>query len=290
MPLAWLLLALGAGLMHPRIRDGSAGPPSSAGQMATGPLTRCHYRERPERRDALAHALQEISGLAFSADGRLWAHDDETGRIYRLDPATGAVLTRWSLAGEPKDDYEGVAIVGEELWLQTSSGMLYRMPLPAAAGALRYTTVSTGLGKRCELEGLAWDRVGRVLLLPCKEPVANDHEGLVIFRWDPVAGRLGQPARLTVGPKTLSRVAGVRRFAPSSVEVDDASGHLLVLSGRNHALLELDASGTPTGFRQLDGRLHPQPEGLTLTPAGDLLISDEGGSGRATLATYSCHP
>ncbi len=288
MPLAWLLLALS--LMDRPLGSVASGSPAGATQAVAGPLTRCHYRDRPERRETLPHALREISGLAFSADGRLWAHDDESGRIYRLDPLTGAVLARWSLAGEPKDDYEGVAVVGQELWLQTSSGVLYRMPLPEAAGELRYTTVSTGLGRRCELEGLAWDRIGGVLLLPCKEPVANGHEGLVIFRWDPLAGRLGQPDRLTVDPKVLSRIAGVRRFAPSSVEVDDASGHLLVLSGRHHALLELDASGAAAGFRQLDARRHPQAEGLTLTPGGDLLISDEGGSGRATLATYTCHP
>jgi hypothetical protein len=52
----------------------------------------------PARRVELAADLAEVSGLAFAADGRLFAHGDEGSTVWALDPASGAARGRFGLA------------------------------------------------------------------------------------------------------------------------------------------------------------------------------------------------
>ena len=74
----------------------------------------------------LPKALQEISGLAVDSAGRIFAHDDEQAIIYQLDPATHRVVKRFSF-GLPavRGDFEAIAVVGRQLILTTSDGVLY---------------------------------------------------------------------------------------------------------------------------------------------------------------------
>ena len=137
------------------------------GQTDTPLLSRCHYRGQPDSVWALPASLQEISGLAFHR-GVLLAHDDEVGRIYTINPLTGAVTIFGTLRGPIHDDFEGIAVLGDTVWLMTSSGTLYGVKATASRDPVAYALYHTGLGKRCELEGLAADVANGVLLLPCK--------------------------------------------------------------------------------------------------------------------------
>ena len=45
--------------------------------------------------------LDEISGLAMSPDGRLFAHNDERATVHEIDPSAGEVGKRFSAGDEP---------------------------------------------------------------------------------------------------------------------------------------------------------------------------------------------
>src|SRR5882762_6336402 len=49
----------------------------------------------------LPKRLNEISGLALSADARLFAHDDERGVIYQIDWRHGRLTKAFSLGDPP---------------------------------------------------------------------------------------------------------------------------------------------------------------------------------------------
>jgi uncharacterized protein YjiK len=263
---------------------------SGAPEPEPGLLERCQYADTPDRRVALPRFLREISGLALTNDGRLLGHDDEQGVVFELDPDAGSIRQRWTFNDGIREDFEGIAVAGTLVLLLTSTGRLYDMPLPTAPGTLLARRVETGLSSACEFEGLAWDAVNRVLLFPCKEIRGNrDKAGLVVFRWDLARRTLAAPARLVVPRSALRKATGLEEFAASSIEVDRRSGHYVVLSARDRAVLELTTDGTVVGVKRLSRKLHPQAEGLTVSAGGDLLISDEGGKGPATLARYRCH-
>jgi uncharacterized protein YjiK len=266
-------------------------PVASSAPQEPGLLDRCHYAAVPEARAVLPHLLREISGLALVPPDRILTHDDERGRVYQLDLRTGRVGATWPLAGEPPGDYEGIATLRDSLYLLSSDGVLLRMPLPTGSGALPWSRQKTGLGHQCELEGLvSLEREG-VLLMPCKVFRRGAHgTGLRIYRWDPAAEGLAVPPAIDVTGKDLKRATGWKSFPASAIEVDPRSGHLLVLSGRARALVELTPDGTVVGSRVLDRRYHRQPEGLALAPGDALFVSDEAAGLRATLSRYDCHP
>jgi len=255
-------------------------------QADTPLLARCHYRGQPDSVRALPASLQEISGLAIHG-GVLLAHDDELGRIYTINPLTGTVTTFATLRGPIYDDFEGIAVLGDTVWLMTSSGRLYGVKATASRAPVAYALYHTGLGKRCELEGLAADAANGVLLLPCKALPKNG-PGMLVYRWHAAKRTLATPMAVSVTAKTMKK-AGAPSLRPSAVEVVPGGDHLLVLSSSPQALLELDGAGVPQGYIRLPSS-HAQPEGLAIGANGDIFISDEGQNRTGTLSVYRCHP
>ena len=249
-------------------------------------LSRCHYHAEPDTVRALPVALHEISGLALHR-GLLLAHDDELGRVYSINPASGAVAVMATLQGPIRDDFEGIAVLGDTIWLMTSAGRLYGVRARATSTPAPFVLRQTGIGKRCELEGLAADETNGVLLLPCKI-LPKNAGGLVVYRWDVARGEVAVPATISAAAGDLKR-AGGQRMRPTAVEMVPRSNHLMLLSSIPPALVEVGATGTVLGYASLGAR-HAQAEGLAIATNGDLYVSDEGGNGLATLSIYRCRP
>ena len=66
-------------------------------------LERFDFGTRSARAD-LPGRLDEVSGLAFTPDGRLFAHDDERAWVHEIDPATGEVGKRFMLGERTAHD------------------------------------------------------------------------------------------------------------------------------------------------------------------------------------------
>lgn len=262
-------------------------PPATQAQAVEGSL----FLAAPVQQWRLPAALREISGLAVAPDGRLFAHDDENAIIYEIDVAGGRIVKSFAL-GDPilRDDFEGLAIAPDgAFWMTTSRGELYRFEEGDEAEHVSYERFDAGLGGSCEVEGLAYLVSESSLILACKRDDSPQMQsGDVTLR----AWRPGAPAAQiwrTLSGDRLAQAAGVRRFRPSSLDFDPASGRMLVLSGNDGALAEFDAAGAIVSVRALQ-RDHRQAEGLAVLPGGALLISDEGGDSHALLSRYDRAP
>ena len=79
-------------------------------------------------------------------------------------------MARFSF-GDPTvhGDFEGIAAVGDRIFLVTSDGVLYAGRPGADGEHVEFVTYATGLGQICEIEGLAYDPSDPSLLLLCKE-------------------------------------------------------------------------------------------------------------------------
>lgn len=229
--------------------------------------------------------LRELSGLARLGPGELLAHNDERARITVLDERTGAPRRTFDLRGEPRDDVEGVAVGEGKVFLMTSAGRIYVTRAGKDDEKVPFTTVETGLGKFCELEGLAWDGVTRSLVLPCKRPLAPELRGQLTLFLVPAAG--GDPTRMNVPLEGLTRRTGRREIEPTAVEVDERTGHLLVLSSGPRVVVEVSREGAIVDAVELRGKRHPQPESIAILPDA-LLIGDEGDGGAGRITVYAC--
>lgn len=261
-------------------------------QQASLSSERCLAAQAPQARWALPILLREVSGLALSDDGRLWAHNDEAGVIGAFDPTTGATLGGYRLGPPmPRDDFEGIAAAGSRLYLVSSNGLLYSMALPArtvSEGVLAFETIDTGVGKFCEVEGLGSDPTARLLLLACKSHRTKALEGYAaVFRWSLEKRALAVPDRILIPLAQLAEGRPGRGFRPSAIERDPRTGQWLLLASADHAFALVDPTGRVLATGAL-GRGHRQPEGLAIDGNGRLYVGDEGGNRPGTVTVYAC--
>jgi uncharacterized protein YjiK len=231
--------------------------------------------------------LREISGLATTSDGRLFAHDDERARVYELDPATGEVLKRIDVgSGGIPGDFEGIAVVGDRFFLVESDGTMYEFAEGEDKEDMAYEKTDTELGRRCEVEGLAFDEATSSLLLACKSTRGRDlRDHLVIFGV-PLETLLPDPEpRFKIPWRSLRDVDARGRLHPSGIEVHPRSGRIFVVAAREEGIVEISRDGDFVAAAELPHSRHRQPEGIAFHEF-DLLVADEASGKTATLTRY----
>jgi uncharacterized protein YjiK len=236
----------------------------------------------------LPRVLEEVSGLATTPDGRLFAHNDERAAVYELDPEGGRLVKSFSVGIlAAAGDFEGIAIAGERFFLMTSSGQLLEFREGRAGSSVGYQIHRSGLGRWCEMEGLAYDAHTEALLLPCKNPRTKELEDhLVIFSL-PIETMIAERTpRVLVPLEELDDRGLGKDFHPSAIEVHPDTRSLIVLAAREEAMVELGPSGEVLATKEFKRKKHPQPEGIAFLPDGALVLADEGQGNRGRITRY----
>lgn len=258
----------------------------------------------------LSKKLEEISGLSMSKDGQqLVAIEDENGKVYLLDKTTGEIqqdFTFWK-----SGDYEGVEVVGSDIYVLKSSGTLYRVSKPGETDQVveKYNSV---LDQDNDVEGLAYDQVNHRLLLACKAK-AGDGEAFQakkgIYAFDLQTLTLQEnPAYVISLPdihEYLETAPAIRKleklaemfapgqsdltFAPSGIAIHPITKDIFIISSVGKVLLVLSASGKLLHIEKMSKEVHPQPEGICFDEKGNLYIANEGkgGTGKIFRFDYS---
>ena len=279
-------------------------PAADSVAAASGPrgvLGQYDLAGEPGWETKLPRDLEEISGLAFSGDGRLFAHGDQDATIWQLDARNGKLIKTFSLAATGQDpdmgkkgksgvltgDFEDIQIVGDRFFLISSNGILVEFREGADGKSVPYTAHDTGLGKTCEIEGLAYDAGSRALLILCKIPHRDEYRHqVVVFAWSLDRGATDATPRLRVEYDKLAGT-GAAIFHGSAMAMAPGGKSLVLVAGPQKAFAEISLSGDVLSSGGLDGKAHRQPEGLAFAPDGTLLVSDEGAGKRATLSGYT---
>ncbi len=238
----------------------------------------------------LPNKLKEISGLALTLDERLFAVVDEEAIIYELDYLQGKIIKAFALGGPTiRGDFEGIAFLGDRFYLVTSKGRLYATAEGNDGDRMQFETYKTGLGKLCEIEGLAQDVQSGTLLLACKQSSLTGEGGhLSVFVWSPSLGRvLGEREIIIPGDEIADRL-DKKRISLSGIAVDPNTANLYAVAARQRAIIEMKPNGELINaiILPLTDR-HPQAEGIEITRDGKLLIADEGGKNKARLSVYA---
>ena len=153
-------------------------------------------------------------------------------------------------------DFEGIAVSGNRIYLVTSDGVIYAGRIGASGEHVDFVTYATGLGRLCEIEGLAYDPADPSLLLACKEARSGQlQHRLAIYRWSIDRRELFPKPAVLIPASPLYRSVGAKSLHPSDLLRDAETGNLLVLAAREHAIIEL----TPQGEIVQVSRLRPSP-------------------------------
>lgn len=269
----------------------AAGVGSAASGRAAG-LDAFDLRSEPALEWKLPKRLREISGLAAIGE-RIFAHDDERAVIYELDPRRERIAKAFQLGDPPvSGDFEGLAVAGERFFLVTSGGWLYEAREGDDGAGVPYRAVDTGIGRKCEVEGLAFEPDDQCLLLLCKH--SADHalrHFVAIHRWSLAKAAEPGPGELLVIPvEDIGARIGEEAFEPSGIERDPSSGNYFLVAAKQAAVAEVTPAGVVVSARRLEPGRHRQAEGITFTPRGELVLGDEGSKNRARIAVYAPVP
>jgi len=229
--------------------------------------------------------LNEISGLALTHDQRLLAITDEEAIVYEYDFDAGRMVKAFAL-GEPtvRDDFEGIAVLDDTVWIMNSKGDLYSAREGGDGERVEYEKHKFEFKDDCELEGLAADEGQNALLLVCKD--AKKKKDRLIFRWSMDA----DSRKFRLPEAEMAASLGKKRVHPSGIEVDPGTGDLLVVAARERAVFRLSRDGSFVDvIMKLDSGRHRQAEGITITKDGRLLIADEANNGSAMLTVYPAY-
>jgi uncharacterized protein YjiK len=288
--LAWRLAAISVRLVGTLT---ALGPPLVGQALDTtiSALRRYDLERRPDWQAKLAPRLQEISGLAFSAAGRLYGHGDEDGTIWELDPKSGKVLKSFALApiehqpfmgkrprpGEVTGDFEDIQIIGDRFFLVSSNGVLVEFREGGDGQRVPFRYDDTGLAKTCEIEGLSFDSPTGALLLLCKEVYRRRWRGsIAVMAWSLERRQLEPEPRWLIPYSALPKRTESATFLGSAMAVAPGGASVIVIAGPERAFLEVARNGTIVSAGRLSRKAHRKPESLAFGPDGTILIADEG--------------
>jgi uncharacterized protein YjiK len=222
--------------------------------------------------------LVEISGLSYMSGPRLACVQDELGKIFIYNTSSSSIEKEISF-GAP-GDYEGLAVVGETIWVLRADGKLFEV---SNMNAIRPSVkeYSTHLTVKQDPEGLCYDKKNNRLLVVIKgtDPNSENYKG--IYAFDMGSKKMDQHPvfKIDLQHKVFGNGSGKKKkntINPSGISIHPVSGDMYITDGHNPQLLITDAGGNIKKLYVLNSNDFAQPEGITFNAAGDLFIANEG--------------
>ena len=229
----------------------------------------------------LPKSLKEISGLSYVDDQRLACVQDELGTIYVFNISTATIEKEIPFA--PAGDYEGLAVVGEDIWVMRADGKLFEV---SNINSSKPSTkeYSTHLTAAQDCEGLCYDKKNNRLLVTVKEkdPNSTEYKGIYAFDLNTKEMASAPVFKLDLKHEVFAGSGGAKKkgkaggIMPSAIAINPVNNDMYITDGPKSRLLVTDKNGSIKKLYQLDDKVFPQPEGIIFNPAGELFISNEG--------------
>ncbi|WP_116108256.1 SdiA-regulated domain-containing protein [Lewinella sp. IMCC34191] len=243
----------------------------------------------------LDHKLDEISGMSMGyKPDEIFAIQDEEGILFLVNAATGETIQ--TIAYGQDLDYEGVARVGDVIYVLEADGDLHYFPYSEDITEAVSQKIETRFSYRNDTEGICFDSLSNTLLIAPKEQQLNPADDNTtrrgIYSFDlQTMDMLDQPSYYVDELEIGQIVYGGNReyvFRPSGVAVDPITQDIFVLSSVGNVLVVIDRDSEIKHVELLETGTFRQPEGLTFSPAGDLYISsEESSAGNGIIATLT---
>ena len=253
----------------------------------------------PETSYPMPFELVEISGLTMIDDSTIGCVQDEKGKFFIFDLVSKSV-TR-DIEFHENGDYEGVEMVGSQVYAIKSNGRIYRFPFTEQE-VVEAESFSTKLSPRNDVEGLGYDPVAGHILVACKEDPEvneNDARGRAVYALDTELMDIGDDPIYALSRKEVNTINAEKgppwkddkiNFKPSGVAVHPETHDIYVLCNVGKLLILLGRDGTLKDIYHLNPRILRQPEGICFDSAGNLYISNEGKGRRANILFFSYKP
>jgi uncharacterized protein YjiK len=216
--------------------------------------------------------LDEISGVAFyNQDTSVFAIGDEFGWLYKIPLTPHKPIRKWKFSNE--GDYEDLAMVDKVFYVLQSSGNISAFTFNDHNQVIQQQQPFPGSGN--EFEILYFDRHTFKLTLICKDCEEDKKKALTVYYFNLLNKSFDDSASINVS--AIAGMIGEKKikFKPSAAAINPVTNELYILSSVNKLLVIADRNGNPKQTYPIDSKIFKQPEGITFTPWGDMIISNE---------------
>lgn len=240
----------------------------------------------------LPGVLNEISGITFTVDGRLFCEVDEDADIFQLDYKTGNVIKKFyvgnSILGTSKEgDFEDIAYVKGTFYLLQSKGTLLEFREGEAGEHVEYKKYETKLNSSNNVEGLCFDSETNSLLLACKDKPGEGYEkNKAVYSFSLNTMTLTDTPRFLIPLHQIKENTIENEFGPSGIARHPVSGTFFIVAARGNTVIELSKNGEIINQKDLPEKIHKQPEGIAFDKENNLIISNEGKDKLARIVIY----
>ena len=219
--------------------------------------------------------LDEISGLYYyKKDTSVFSIIDEAGYLYKIFLRKKVEIQKWKFS--KNGDFEDISMVDSTFYALKSNGDLTSFKF-FSLDSVQEKKYNSPLSGKNEFEGLFYDSLSRQLVLLCKDCEADKKKSLSAYSFNVVSRVFSDTPYFVLDVENIAEDlgAGKMKFKPSGIAVHPKTRELYIISSVNKALVIAGPDGKIKDAYQLDPSIFKQPEGITFTPWGDLLISNE---------------
>jgi len=231
------------------------------------------YNLRVVNQTKLPLQLDEISGVAYyAADSSVFAINDEKGWLYKIKK--GQSIRRWKFSAGA--DFEDVVLLDSAFYVLQSNGNILRLTFSMQnTVAVQQYHFPQGETKN-EFEILYYDAGREKFILMCKDCESDTKKTLTTYSFDPYTG-LYSDSSYTIDVKEIAKSMGEGKikFKPSAASINPANNLLYIISAINKLIVVTDVNGKFKNVYRIDQSIFKQPEGITFTPGGGMIVSNE---------------
>jgi len=260
---------------------------------------------KPDKILVLPDTLREISGLTFLGNQTIACVQDENGIVFLYDIENNKIERQFNFHGN--GDYEGMAHIGDTLYILQSDGVLFQIAHFSAEKCVSIsyqTNIPSGNN-----EGLCYDAANHQLLIACKGKLGKGAEfkdKRAVFAFDIAKHTLLPEPVIEFDLKEIKQFCTnhhidlpvrskkngsieepIIKFRPSAIAIHPQTGKLFVLSAADHMFFIFNHEGKTEHAELLDPSLFNKAEGISFMDNSDILISNEGQEGKPTLLLFT---
>ena len=223
----------------------------------------------------LPPALDEISGIVYyPKDKSVLAINDEVGWLYKIFLKEDPDIQKWKYSNGA--DFEDLVLVDSTFYVLESNGNIIRFKFIRPDSANTQEFVFPAPGKN-EFEILYHHPQEKKLILLCKDCEIDNKNSLTAFSFDLDSLAYSSSPAFVIDIRKIENLLDEKklRFKPSAAAIHPLTRELYIISSINKVLVVADVNGIPKKVYKINPKLYKQPEGLTFTSKGDLIISNE---------------
>ena len=231
----------------------------------------------------LPQVLDEISGIAYyPKDTSVFAIIDEDGLLFKISMNRPDEVKEWRF--DKQRDYEDLVYKDSSFYIMVSNGDLDKVNFVNNQISVSKIDFPNPSKKVNEFESMYYNADSNKLIMLCKQCEDDKKTAISSYFLSDSANQFINYHSIETEPLYQKIGSKKEKIKPSAAAINPVTKDLYVLCSVNKFIFIQDAQGKIKDLVKLNPILYKQPEGMTFTPKGDLIISNEvNAEGYATL-------